>query len=109
MENKIEIENGMKKENLKEKRKKSPKEFIMENKIENENEKEKENGMTNKYFYGKIDFKQSINIALNPNFMKNFQKKKKVKVMIIAEGIVVEIKITKKNMGVRTLKLQLEL
>ena len=77
MENKIEIENGMKKENLKEKRKKSPKEFIMENKIENENEKEKENGMTNKYFYGKIDFKQSINIALNPNFMKNFQKKKR--------------------------------
>ena len=79
MENKIEIENGMKKENLKEKRKKSPKEFIMENKIENENEKEKENGMTNKYFYGKIDFKQSINIALNPNFMKNFQKKKESK------------------------------
>ena len=79
MENKIEIENGMKKENLKEKRKKSPKEFIMENKIENENEKEKEKGMTNKYFYGKIDFKQSINIALNPNFMKNFQKKKESK------------------------------
>ena len=79
MENKIEIENGMKKENLKENRKKSPKEFIMENKIENENEKEKENGMTNKYFYGKIDFKQSINIALNPNFMKNFQKKKESK------------------------------
>ena len=77
MENKIEIENGMKKENLKEKRKKSPKEIIMENKIENE--KEKENGMTNKYFYGKIDFKQSINIALNPNFMKNFQKKKESK------------------------------
>ena len=77
MENKIEIENGMKKENLKENRKKSPKEIIMENKIENE--KEKENGMTNKYFYGKIDFKQSINIALNPNFMKNFQKKKESK------------------------------
>ena len=77
MENKIEIENGMKKENLKENRKKSPKEFRMENKIENE--KEKENGMTNKYFYGKIDFKQSINIALNPNFMKNFQKKKESK------------------------------
>ena len=68
MENGIKFENGMKKENKKENG--------MEKEKEKEKKSEKENGITNKYLYGKIDFKQSINIGLNPKFRKNFIKGK---------------------------------